>query len=218
MITSEVNLANAGANAGANTLDYWRDKLIAPNNRYIVAKVGDRLVTFPDVLISEIMIVERNAILALPFYEPAIVGVIHHQANVMPLVLLRLIMGEQRSLMTESLTVIRLSKIANVLSDKNLDGIGVIVDRVVGSLTNDEYKDIDLNISKLSDNLSDNLSGQISDKPSEQLVSPIAATDSTKKITQIVANIKETEYTPIEIVLSSTSTHIWQPQRWQIPN
>ncbi len=218
MITSEVNLANAGANAGANTLDYWRDKLIAPNNRYIVAKVGDRLVTFPDVLISEIMIVERNAILALPFYEPAIVGVIHHQANVMPLVLLRLIMGEQRSLMTESLTVIRLSKIANVLSDKNLDGIGVIVDRVVGSLTNDEYKDIDLNISKLSDNLSNNLSGQISDKPSEQLVSPIAATDSTKKITQIVANIKETEYTPIEIVLSSTSTHIWQPQRWQIPN
>ena len=214
MITSEVNLANAGANAGANTLDYWRDKLIAPNNRYIVAKVGDRLVTFPDVLISEIMIVERNAILALPFYEPAIVGVIHHQANVMPLVLLRLIMGEQRSLMTESLTVIRLSKIANVLSDKNLDGIGVIVDRVVGSLTNDEYKDIDLNISKLSDNLS----GQISDKPSEQLVSPIAATDPTKKITQIVANIKETEYTPIEIVLSSTSTHIWQPQRWQIPN
>ena len=218
MITSEVNLANAGANAGANTLDYWRDKLIAPNNRYIVAKVGDRLVTFPDVLISEIMIVERNAILALPFYEPAIVGVIHHQANVMPLVLLRLIMGEQRSLMTESLTVIRLSKIANVLSDKNLDGIGVIVDRVVGSLTNDEYKDIDLNISKLSDNLSNNLSGQISDKPSEQLVSPIEATDPTKKITQIVANIKETEYTPIEIVLSSTSTHIWQPQRWQIPN
>jgi hypothetical protein len=112
--------------------------------------------------------------------------------------------------MTESLTVIRLSKIANVLSDKNLDGVGVIVDRVVGSLTNDEYKDIDLNISKLSNNSSESAS--------ETPLSAIAATDSTKKITQIVANIKETEYTPIEIVLSSTSTHIWQPQRWQISN
>ncbi len=199
MITSDVDLAN--------TLDQWRDKLIAPNNRYIVAKVGDRLVLFPDVLVSEIMIVERNAILALPFYESAIVGVIHHQANVMPLLLLRLVMGEQRALMTESLTVIRLSKSANVLSDKNLDGIGVIVDRVIGSLTNDDYQDIDLNISKDS-----------SERQSEIPISTIATTASTKKTNQIVANIKETEYTPIEIVLSTTSTHIWQPQRWQISN
>ncbi len=172
-------------------------KLTAPNNRYIVVKVGDRLVTFPDVLVSEIMIIERNTILALPFYETAIVGVIHHQANIMPLLLLRLLMGEQRALITESLTVVRLSKVADDLAGnlvgnlagnlggKNLSGVGLIVDRVIGSLTTDEYQDRYL-------------------------------LDSPKKVHQTVANIQENEYTPIEIILSSIPTHIWQPQRWQL--
>lgn len=165
------------------------DHLVAPSNRYIVAKVGDRSVTFADVLISEIIILERNAILALPFYETAIIGVTHHQATIMPLLLLRLLMGEQRTLITESLTVVRLSKIVDNLSINNLGGVGIIVDRVVGSLTINEFQELDI---------------YASDK------------NSPKKIPQTVANIKENEYTPIEIILSSIPTHIWQPQRWQI--
>ena len=100
------------------------DLQVAPSNRYIVAKVGDRSVTFPDVLISEIIILERKSILVLPFYETAIIGVTHHQATVMPLLLLRLLMGEQRTLITESLTVVRLSKLADNLGNKNLGGSG----------------------------------------------------------------------------------------------
>lgn len=165
------------------------DHLVAPSNRYIVAKVGDRSVTFADVLISEIIILERNAILALPFYETAIIGVTHHQATIMPLLLLRLLMGEQRTLITESLTVVRLSKIVDNLGVNNLGGVGIIVDRVVGSLTINEFQELDI---------------YASDK------------NSPKKISQTVANIKENEYTPIEIILSSIPTHIWQPQRWQI--
>jgi chemotaxis signal transduction protein len=182
------------------------DQLVAPSNRYIVAKVGDRLVTFPDILVSEIIIVDRNAIVALPFYETAIIGVTHHQANVMPLLLLRLLMGEQRTLITESLTVVRLSKLANDFGNKNLSGVGVIVDRVIGSLTIDERQDLDQHSSDL-----------------DQLRLPSIADTNylnnfTKKINQTVANIKENEYTPIEIILSSIPTHIWQPQRWQIPS
>jgi chemotaxis signal transduction protein len=180
------------------------DHQVAPSNRYIVAKVGDRSVTFPDVLISEIIILERNAILALPFYETAIIGVTHHQATVMPLLLLRLLMGEQRTLITESLTVVRLSKLADNLSNKNLGGVGVIVDRVVGSLTINEYQELDIYASELVDPL----------LPSLTTTNP--ATNSPKKINQTVANIKENEYTPIEIILSSIPNHIWQPQRWQI--
>jgi chemotaxis signal transduction protein len=177
-----------------------REHLVAPNNRYIVAKVGDRLVTFPDILVSEIIILDRNAILALPFYEAAIIGITHHQATVMPLLLLRVLMGEQRTLITESLTVVRISKIANELGDKNLGEVGIIVDRVIGSLTIDEYQGLGLHSSTR-----------------DQLTIPaIAATDSSKKIYQTVANIKENEYTPIEIILSSIPNHIWQPQRWQI--
>jgi chemotaxis signal transduction protein len=180
------------------------DHLVAPSNRYIVAKVGDRSVIFPDVLISEIIILERNAILALPFYETAIIGVTHHQATIMPLLLLRLLIGEQRTLITESLTVVRLSKIADNLGVNNLGGVGIIVDRVVGSLTINEFQELDIYASELVDPTLSSLSFTNSDK------------NSPKKIPQTVANIKENEYTPIEIILSSIPTHIWQPQRWQI--
>lgn len=184
----------------ANAAEKLLDQLVAPSNRYIVAKVGDRSVAFPDTLVSEIIIIDRNAIVALPFYETAIIGVTHHQANVMPLLLLRLLMGEQRTLITESLTVVRLSKIADDLGNKNLGGVGIIVDRVIGSLTIDEYQEINL---------------YSSDLPQPTLPS-ISTTNSTKKTNQTVADIKENEYTPIEIVLSSIPTHIWQPQRWQL--
>lgn len=180
------------------------EHLVAPNNRYIVAKVGDRLVTFPDILVSEIIILDRNAILALPFYEAAIIGITHHQATVMPLLLLRVLMGEQRTLITESLTVVRISKTANKLGDKNLGEVGVIVDRVIGSLTIDEYQELGLH-SSTQDGLT-----------IPAITATSSATDPSKKIHQTVANIKENEYTPIEIILSSIPNHIWQPQRWQI--
>ncbi|NMF60782.1 chemotaxis protein CheW [Pseudanabaena yagii] len=183
-------------------------QLIAPSNRYILAKAGDRTVTFPDVLVSEIIMVDRNAILALPFYEAEIVGVIHHQATIMPLLLLRLLIGEQRALITESLTVVRLSKAANELNQQPMSGVGIVVDRVIGSLTPDEYQSNQyLN--------SDDQNFDFSDlKSLDLLQSEISTITVTKKINQIVANIKENEYTPIEIILSSIPTHIWQPQRW----
>jgi chemotaxis signal transduction protein len=184
----------------ADAADKLLGKLVTPSNRYIVTKVGDRSITFPDILVSEIIIIDRNAIVALPFYETAIIGVTHHQANVMPLLLLRLLIGEQRILITESLTVVRLSKIADDLGNKNLSGAGVIVDRVIGSLTIDEYQKTNLYSSELA----------------QPKISSTSSTNSTKKINQTVANIKENEYTPIEIILSTTPTHIWQPQRWQL--
>ena len=47
---------------------------------------------------------------------------------------------------------------------------------------------------------------------------PVELVTEQKKINQTVANIKETEYTPIEIILLSIPTHIWQPQRWHQPS
>jgi hypothetical protein len=195
-------------------------QLIAPSNRYILAKAGDRTVTFPDVLVSEIIMVDRNAILALPFYEAAIVGVIHHQATIMPLLLLRLLIGEQRALITESLTVVRLSKAANDLNQQPMSGVGIIVDRVIGSLTPEEYQSNQyLNSDNSDDQNLDRYLEQNFDfsdlKSLDLLHSEISTITVTKKINQqIVANIKENEYTPIEIILSSIPTHIWQPQRW----
>lgn len=178
-----------------NVSESWQNELVLPSIRYIATKVAEHTVTFPDVLVSEIMIIERNTILVLPFYEPSIVGVIHHQAHVIPLMLLRLLMGEQRAMLTESLTVVVLGKISDNLSIKSHSGVGIIVDRVVGSITTEEHQ---------KNNLQPSINSNL-------LVSSKA---KHKKINQIVANIKETEYTPIEIILSSVPTHIWQPQRW----
>jgi hypothetical protein len=180
---------------------------ITPNNRYIVTKVGEKAITFPDLLVAEIMIIERASILPLPFYKPAIIGVIHHQANVIPLLLLRLLVGEQRSLLTESLTVIKLSEIANNLNNQHLAGTGIIVDRVVGSLTISEYQELEGGKLKLPN---------VKDKSANDFdVASDFANNSSKKINQTVANIEENEYTPIEIVLSTMLTDTWQPQRWQ---
>ncbi len=196
------------------------DALIQPSNRYIVAKVCDRLITFPDTLVAEILIVERNSILVLPFYDAAIIGVVHQQASVMPLLMLRTLLDGARSLVAESLTVIKLSEAARQLgkADHKLDlgGIGVIVDRVIGSIAIDEYIDAVANSSdlgkaifplpKLSNiELNDILMTEMGD----------GSKNSSKKFNQVVANIGDNEYTPIEIVLLNTPTHIWQPQRWQ---
>jgi chemotaxis signal transduction protein len=186
MMTSEITLSN---------VSHGDSRLVVPSNRYILAKVGDRTITFPDLLVSEIIIIDRSAILALPFYSPAIVGVIHKQAQVIPLLLLQLLLEERSAMIKESLTVIRLSKFADNLHEQPLSGVGIIVDRVVGSLTKEEYQD---DISRSS----------IQGDRAEKNMDP-------KKINQTVANIKQTEYTPIEIILSSIFTQIWQPQRWQ---
>jgi chemotaxis signal transduction protein len=200
MKQSEQNLSNIAINN--------HNQLITPSNRYIVVKVGDRLITFPDVLVAEIMIVERNAISALPFYTSVIVGVIHYQADVMPLLLLRLLISEERALITESLTVIRLSQFADKLNNQQISGIGLIVDRVIGSLAAREYPSEYQNTDR-SPNISEE---QLPSFESSNLLDSEIA--YTKKITQTVANIKENEYTPIEIILSSIPNNIWQPQRW----
>ncbi|MFM7886058.1 MAG: chemotaxis protein CheW [Pseudanabaena sp.] len=197
-----------GTSASTTPKNAQPHQLIAPSNRYILAKTGDRTVTFPDILVSEIIMVDRNAILALPFYEAAIIGVIHHQATIIPLLLLRLLTGEQQALITESLTVVRLSKAANELNQRPMSDVGIVVDRVIGSLTPEEYQ------SKQNLN-GDDQNFDFSDLKSLDLLhSEVSTITVTKKIHPIVANIKKNEYTPIEIILSSIPTHIWQPQRW----
>ena len=221
------------------------DTLIEPSNRYIVTKVCDRLITFPDTLVAEILIVERNSILALPFYDAAIIGVVHHQASVMPLLMLKTLLTGERSLVAESLTVVKLSEavdqLGEVATKRSLSGIGIVVDRVIGSMAIDEYIDVTSTPSNLGignalnhkntngngrGNAKGNFINEMVNGTSTEL-SNIELSDvfggeiadgsknSLKNFNQIVANIGDNEYTPIEIVLLSTPTHIWQPQRWQ---
>jgi hypothetical protein len=118
-------------------------------NRYILTQVGNQQIAFPSQWVVEIMLIEQSQILNLPFYDSRLLGVVHHQSSIIPLVILqsphpsdtkRLI---QRQRIQETLTAIRLSQAVSTLS-----GVGLIVDRVIGSIAQEQ---LSLNVQKATE-------------------------------------------------------------------
>ncbi len=102
--------------------------------RYILTQVGHQQIAFPSQWVTEIMLIERSQILNLPFYNSMLLGVVHHQGNIIPLVTLQLVSPvSQRARIQETLTAIRLSQ-----SIRELSGMGLIVDRVIGSISQEQ--------------------------------------------------------------------------------
>lgn len=104
-----------------------------PQTRYILARLEDITLVFPSTLVAEILILERSQILALPFYNFAMLGIIHHRGQIMPLISLRQIMGFPLGLKVESFTAIRLGDAAGDLAD-----VGLVVDLTLGMRTSDQ--------------------------------------------------------------------------------
>lgn len=103
-------------------------------NRYILTQVGNQQIAFPSQWVAEIMLIERSQILNLPFYNRILLGLIHHQGNIVPLISSHILLSEKLGLdvrfsaMKETLAVIRLGQPTDKLA-----GVGVVVERVVGS-------------------------------------------------------------------------------------
>ena len=104
-----------------------------PQTRYILARLEDITLVFPSTLVAQILILERSQILALPFYNLAMLGIIHHRGQIMPLISLRQIMGFPLGLKVESFTAIRLGDAAGDLAD-----VGLVVDLTLGMRTSDQ--------------------------------------------------------------------------------
>ena len=103
---------------------------IHPNQtdqHFIVAQVDKLTIVFPSAMVAEMLIIERSKILALPFYEQAVLGCVHNAGQIIPLVSMHPIFRTKAGLTKESLTVVRLADIAGVA------GIGLVVDRILGS-------------------------------------------------------------------------------------
>ncbi len=104
--------------------------------RYILTHVGNQQLVFPAQWVIEIMLIERSQILNLPFYDSRLLGVVHHQGNIVPLIAYPLLLSKKRGqdlrfrARKESLMVIRLSPAVDKLA-----GVGIVVEQVVGSLT-----------------------------------------------------------------------------------
>ncbi len=104
-----------------------------PAQRFILAGLERLTFVFPSTIVAGISMIERSQILALPFYNPAILGVIHQQGQIVPLISLHQIVGVTAMLSTGSLTVIHLGDAAG-----NLAGIGLVVDRCLGMRSQDQ--------------------------------------------------------------------------------
>lgn len=102
--------------------------------RYILTQVGTQKIGFPSQWVAEIILVERSQILNLPFYDTRLLGVVHHQGNIIPLVTLQSTnRASQRPRIQETLTAIHLTQSVGTLS-----GVGLIVDRVIGSISHEQ--------------------------------------------------------------------------------
>lgn len=120
-------------------------------NRYILTQVGHQKIGFPSQWVAEIMLIERSQILHLPFYDSMLLGVVHHQSSIIPLVTLQFTNPTsqdrpiQRQRIQETLTAIRLSQSVTKLSD-----VGLIVDRVIGSISHEQLSTNEQNATESS--------------------------------------------------------------------
>ncbi len=107
-------------------------------DRYVLAGFGEKVIAFPDYYVLDVLVVDRNYVMRLPFYSPSVVGVIQHLGKIVPLLSLRhLFLQEQNVLLPGQLPVVRLAK-----SLPELFGTGLIVDRIMGSRSRNQYQEI----------------------------------------------------------------------------
>jgi chemotaxis signal transduction protein len=132
---------------------------IETEERYLVAVVGERKIAFLARWVQEILLIPRSQVLELPFYDPSLLGVVHHQGQIVPLVSgqnIFLQKIQQKSQAT--LSVVCLNQLG-----QNLTGVGVVVDRMVANLSS---RDVAWNVST-SEQKSEFTEFQFSDIPQD---------------------------------------------------
>jgi chemotaxis signal transduction protein len=130
--TLETSLTNASA-SNSSTLN----TTLPSAERYVLTRVKQQQLAFPTQWVAEIIRIEdHNRILPLPFYSPMILGIIHHQGSLIPLLASECMwmnLSESPSdgiLRGQTLSAIRLSEAAGEMA-----GIALVVDQVVNTVS-----------------------------------------------------------------------------------
>lgn len=103
--------------------------------RYILTRTGNQQLVFPTQWVAQIMLIERSQILKLPFYNSKLLGVVHHQGNIVPLISSYILHSETIDQdirfrgRKDLLTVILLGQ-----SVDQLAGVGIVVEKIIGSI------------------------------------------------------------------------------------
>lgn len=104
---------------------------IETEERYLVALVCDRRIAFLAHWVQEILLIPRSQVLELPFYDSSLLGVVHHQNQIVPLVSGQSIFSQKITQKSQAtLTAVRLNQLG-----QSLTGVGVVVDRMVENLS-----------------------------------------------------------------------------------
>ncbi|WOD39648.1 chemotaxis protein CheW [Nodosilinea sp. E11] len=112
-----------------DSLDVELDSLALPDSTYFLTQVGSRQLAFPATEIAEVMLVERSQILSLPFYQPGLLGVVHVQGQLVPLVTLQLLLEGVSGVTREVFNAVQLN------TSSPLAGIALVIDQLVGNCT-----------------------------------------------------------------------------------
>lgn len=105
-------------------------------DRYILTQVGAKQLVFPADWVTEILLLERSQILMLPFYDPMLLGVVHHHGQLMPLVSMWQVLENTAAPTRELLSVVQLSVAADRLA-----GVGIVVDRALDNRLRQQLPD-----------------------------------------------------------------------------
>jgi chemotaxis signal transduction protein len=130
--TLETSLTNA---SGSSSLTI--DTALPSAERYVLTRVKQQQLAFPSQWVAEIIRIEDHSrILPLPFYSPMILGVIHHQGSLVPLLASECMwtnLSESPSegiLRGQTLSAIRLSE-----ATREMAGIALVVDQVINTVS-----------------------------------------------------------------------------------
>jgi chemotaxis signal transduction protein len=102
-------------------------------DRFILTQVERHTLVFPATWVAEILRIDRSQILGLPFYESLLVGIANYNGLMTPLIAAARLLELNQFTVPERVMVVRLNQAAG-----QLENVGIIVDRAVGSSTRDE--------------------------------------------------------------------------------
>ncbi len=105
-------------------------------NRYIIAVIKEQKIAFLSQLVSETIAIERRKILTLPMYDRSLIGIVHDRGDIIPLIAWDSdVETIAKHLAKETLIAIRLSHLAG-----DLQGVGLLVDRAIGTLSQEQVE------------------------------------------------------------------------------
>ena len=102
-------------------------------DRFILTQIEQQTLVFPAIWVAEILRIDRSQILDLPFYDALLVGIANYNGQMTPLIAAAKLLELEQYSVPEQVIVVRLNRSAG-----QLENVGIIVNRVVGSSTGSE--------------------------------------------------------------------------------